>query len=106
VALIVALVPDLMLASRVGESLRAAGHEVVAGSTSTTVELPEGADLVVCDLDAVDPVAVAALPVPSLGFHSHVDVETRRQALEAGVDVVVPRSRMARELPDLVRRLL
>jgi hypothetical protein len=106
VALIVAFVPDLMLASRVGESLRAAGHEVVPGNPSSPAGLPAEADLVVCDLDTVDPGEVAALPVPALGFYSHVDVETRRLALDAGIDVVVPRSRMARELPQLIEGMV
>ncbi|MEX0620744.1 MAG: hypothetical protein WD181_04115 [Solirubrobacterales bacterium] len=105
-ALIIAFVPDLMLSSRVSGALTAAGHDVVAGAVSSAPELPSGTELVVCDLEAVDPAVIAALTVPSLGFYSHVDVETRRLALEAGVDLVVPRSRMARELPDLVAGLL
>ncbi len=105
-ALIVAFVPDLMLFSRVSGSLTAAGHQVVAGEDPSAPVLPPGAELVVCDLEAVDAAAIAALAVRSLGFYSHVDVETRRRALESGVDVVVPRSRMARELPDLVAGLL
>ena len=44
--------------------------------------------------------------MPALGFYSHVDVETKRAAEAAGVDLVVPRSRMARELPALVEGLL
>lgn len=95
------LVTDLMLASRVSEPLRAAGHEVVGGA-----EPNPGVDAIVADLDAVDARALAAAGPPTLGFYSHVDVETRRAALDAGVDVVVPRSRMARELPELVERLL
>lgn len=105
-ALIIAFVPDLMLSSRVTGSLTAAGHQVVAGADPSAPALPPGAELVVCDLEAVDPAVIAALAVRSLGFYSHVDVETRRRALEAGVDLVVPRSRMARELPDLVAGLL
>jgi hypothetical protein len=105
-ALIVAFVPDLMLSSRVSGALSAAGHDVVAGAESGAPELPPGAELVVCDLEAVDSAAIAALGVPSLGFYSHVDVDTRRRALADGVDLVVPRSRMARELPDLVAGML
>lgn len=103
-ARIVALVNDLMLASRVEGSLRAAGHEVTVKATpdAETVE----ADAIVADLEAVDPDAVVAIGPPTLGFYSHVDVETRRRAELAGFDVVVPRSRMARELPALVERLL
>jgi hypothetical protein len=44
--------------------------------------------------------------VPRLGFYSHVDVDTKRRAEEAGFDLVVPRSRMAREMPALVDGLL
>lgn len=92
-----------MLASRVRESLVAAGHQVEV--SALLPELPE-ADAIVCDLDTVDAGAVAATGVPALGFYSHVDVETKRRAEVAGVGLVVPRSRMARELPDLVARLL
>jgi hypothetical protein len=41
-----------------------------------------------------------------LGFYSHTDVKTREGAQKAGVDLVVPRSRMAREMPALVAGLL
>jgi len=103
-ATVVALVTDLMLASRVEGSLRAAGHAV------TVKAVPDAetaaADAIVADLEAVDPEEVVAIGPPTLGFYSHVDVETRRRAEEAGFDVVVPRSRMARELPALLERLL
>lgn len=42
----------------------------------------------------------------TLGFYSHVDAPARERAEQAGVDLVVPRSRMAREGPELVGRLL
>jgi hypothetical protein len=104
VARVLALVTDLMLASRVDASLSAAGHQVtVSGEAGPDAG---SADLIVADLEAVDPVAVAALGPPTLGFYSHVDVETRHRAEEAGFDLVVPRSRMARELPALAERLL
>jgi nucleoside-diphosphate-sugar epimerase len=106
VAAVYACVADLMLGSRVSESLRAAGHEVTLGARLPEPEAAAGFDLVVCDLEGADPAELAALDVPSLGFYSHVDVETRRRATGAGVDLVVPRSRMSRELPDLVAGLL
>jgi hypothetical protein len=103
-ARVLGLVTDLMLASRVEAPLRAAGHEVVLrgqlGSDASDF------DAIVADLEIADPAAVAAAGPPALGFYSHVDVETRRGAEAAGVDLVVPRSRMARELPDLVAGLL
>jgi hypothetical protein len=103
VARVVAVVSDLMLASRVQEGLRAAGHEVVV---TPVLPDPLDADAIVCDLESADAAAIAAAGVPALGFYSHVDVETKRAAEAAGLDLVVPRSRMARELPDLVARLL
>jgi DNA-binding NarL/FixJ family response regulator len=47
----------------------------------------------------------AATRLRTLGFYSHVDVETRERAQRAGFDLVVPRSRMAREGGELVSRL-
>jgi hypothetical protein len=44
--------------------------------------------------------------VPAVGFYPHVDQETRRRAVEAGYDVVVPRSRMARETAAVVEGAL
>ena len=43
---------------------------------------------------------------PALGFYSHVEQDVRRRAEELGYDLVVPRSRMNREGPELVARLL
>ena len=95
------LVDDLLLASKVNETLTSAGHDLLGGPD------PErSADLIVADLDAVDAETVAEAGPPTLGFYSHVDVEGRRRGEAAGFDLVVPRSRMARELPELVARLL
>lgn len=102
-AKIVAVVSDLMLASRVSESLKAAGHEV---SVVPSLPDPLEAEAIVCDLDTADLGAIAAAPVPTLGFYSHVDVETKQRAEAAGIETVVPRSRMSRELPQLLDRLL
>jgi hypothetical protein len=103
VARILAIVGDLMLASRVEESLRAAGHEVTV--TPSLPDPPE-ADAIVCDLDTADLTALAAAPIPVLGFYSHVDTETKRTAEAAGITQAVPRSRMSRELPQLMEKLL
>jgi hypothetical protein len=103
VSRVLAVVADLMLASRVEGSLAAAGHSV---TVAPSLPAEADAELLVCDLDAVDPAAVAAMGIPALGFYSHVDVDARKRAEEAGIELVVPRSRMARELPALAERLL
>ena len=98
------LVQDLMLASRVRTSLEASGHEVEQDS-SLPDEL-DGIDLVVADLDAVPPEQLAELGVPVIGFYQHTDTEMKARAEAAGLFIVVPRSRMVRELPELAKRAL
>jgi len=106
-ARVLAAVSDLMLASRVAEPLKAAGHEVtVRAPAGGRIDDPGDAELIVCDLDVTEPEPIAALGLPAIGFYSHLDVETGGRAREAGLDLVIPRSRMARELPALVERLL
>jgi hypothetical protein len=103
-ARIAAVVADLMLASRVRTSLEASGHEVEQDSA-----LPDeldGIDLVVADLDVVAPEALGDLDLPVIGFYQHTDVDTKTRAEEAGLTLAIPRSRMVRELPELVERAL
>jgi len=104
VARVVAIATDLLLGSKVEAMLTAAGHEVTLAPS-----LPEqlkDVDLLVADLDAEDPRALTETGIPVLGYYSHVNVETKQAAETAGINLVVPRSRMARELPDLASKLL
>ena len=92
----VALVcPELLFGSKVEGGVRAAGHDVVAAD--------DDPDLVIADVELVDPAGVAGRA--RLGFYPHTNVELKRRAEAAGFDLVVPRSRIARELPALVERL-
>ncbi len=104
-ARVLSIADDLMLGSKVEAQLSAAGHEV---TTSASIEESswEGVDLIVADLDVENPEALVGLGMPVLGYYSHVDIETKEAAEAAGVDLVVPRSRMARELPALAEKLL
>lgn len=104
-ARVLSISADLMLGSKVEAMLTAAGHEV---TTSPSIEEStwEGIDLIVADLDVENPEALVGLGIPVLAYYSHVDVDTKQAAEAAGVDQVVPRSRMARELPALAERLL
>lgn len=104
-ARVLSIAGDLMLGSRVEAMLGAAGHEVTT-SPSLEESTWEGVDLIVADLDVENPEALVGLGMPVLGYYSHVDVETKQAAEAAGVDLVVPRSRMNRELPDLAAKLL
>jgi hypothetical protein len=98
-------VADLMFGSKVEATLRAAGHEVALSASLREARL-DGVELLIADLDTENPEALVGLGVPVLGYYSHVNVETREAALAAGVDLVVPRSRLAREMPGLAESLL
>jgi hypothetical protein len=94
-----------MFGSRIEGTLAAAGHVVMLAASLSEAPLDE-ADLLVADLEVEDPEALVAVGKPVLGYYSHVNVETRERAEAAGVDLVVPRSRMAREMAGLLDRLL
>jgi hypothetical protein len=114
VARVIAVFDDLLLGSNVLGMLRAAGHDaaLIGGSDVH----PGGADLLIVDLGAgtFDGVGVVESltaageleETRTLGVYSHVDAQTRNRAQVAGFDLVVPRSRLAREGPQLVERLV
>ncbi len=113
---IVALVPDLLFGSKVVSMLRAAGHdEELCSAEDEARARAEGADVLVVDLttDAVDGATLVdsmraggeLRGTRTLAFYSHVDAATRARAEEVGFDLVVPRSRMAREGGELVSGL-
>ncbi len=104
-ARVIAISSDLLLGSKVEAMLRAAGHDVTMTSGVKSAPL-DSADLIVADLDAEEATALVGHGIPVLGYYSHVDVDTKQRAEAAGVDLVVPRSRMARELPDLAAKLI
>ncbi|MHB8233093.1 MAG: hypothetical protein ACYDHT_00415 [Solirubrobacteraceae bacterium] len=117
-----ALVPDLLFGSQVQGSLTAAGHDAQlvgnearlrerladdAGATSPAVLV---VDLTNPSFDGVAIVQALSAErlldgVRTLAFFSHVDTEIGEKARAAGFDMVIPRSRMAREGAQLVGRL-
>ena len=112
-ARVVAFIPDLLFGSNVLGALRAAGHDAVLASDADAVgrELP-GAHALVVDLtaDAGERIeqlqAVPRTGIKTLAFYSHVETEVRARAEQAGFNLVIPRSRMAREGVALLTRLL
>jgi CheY-like chemotaxis protein len=116
-ARVAALIPDLLFGSKVQSALQTAGHEVdlITGELEVWDEVG-GIDVLVIDLTSPDVDGVELFEtlatagelheVRSLGFFAHVEPEVRQRALQAGFDLVVPRSRMAREGAQLVDGLL
>ncbi len=113
-ARVLAVFDDLLLGSNVLGMLRAAGHEATLSGGADVH--PGDAAVLVIDLAAgtFDGVAVVQSlraagelgATRTLGVYSHVDVETRQRADAAGFDLIVPRSRMAREGAALVEKLV
>jgi CheY-like chemotaxis protein len=109
VARVAALIPDLLFGSKVQGVLAQDGHDVVlvAAPEAAVRDGLGGADVVLIDLagPGVDGCAVlealrragALAGVRTVATYSHVDADMRRRALEAGFDLVVPRSRLMRE---------
>jgi CheY-like chemotaxis protein len=113
VARVVAAFDDLLLGSNVLGMLRAAGHDAqLAGGGAR----PDGCAVMIVDLAAASFDGVELVErlradgelgeTRTLGVYSHVDVRTRERATDAAFDLVVPRSRLAREGSALVERLL
>jgi hypothetical protein len=108
-----ALIPDLLFGSRVQADMCAGGHEIeLLGTPDRLEERLVGVDVLIVDLtdqrlggaELVE--ALGERRPRTLGFYSHVDVASRRRAEQAGFDLVIPRSRMAREGVTLVESLL
>jgi hypothetical protein len=108
VARVALLCPDLLFGSKVEGGLRAAGHEVTRYSSVEDARGATDAEVLVVDLtsDVSERVGLGGVSGPrTLAFYSHVEADTRAAAEQAGFDLVVPRSRMAREMGALVDRL-
>ena len=111
------LCPDLLFGTKVEGGLGVAGHRVTRYDEPEEIRAAAPTcDVLVVDLttDGEERTALVAEMksrreldgVRALGFYSHVDQHTRQLADDAGFDMVVPRSRMAREMGALVDRLL
>jgi hypothetical protein len=96
---------DLLFGSKVEGMISAAGFE-------PTAKADDDLALVIVDLtdSATDPVAALAgargeQSLPALAYYAHTDDDVRKAALDAGFDLVVPRSRMMREGVELIGQL-
>ena len=112
--IILLLVTDLMLQSRIREQAKRLGYQtvVVESSEAAHAALAGGPALAFVDLqeDAIDwKETVAAARdrgVPVLAFGRHTDARLLRSAREAGCDRAVARSTLVEELPQLIEELV
>ena len=117
---VVAVIDDLFFQAKVGTALQQLGiaAQVVPGAAPVHERLRSGSApaLVIVDLtlrsaDATSLIRdLRAAPhggaVPILAYGSHVAVEVRQRALEAGASQVVAKSEFSRRLPQLVRQFV
>ncbi len=104
-------VPDLMFGTRIEDVAKQLGYRVVSLNgrddfdAVVSRELPS---LVVVALDAPDwqhaVESAKRMNTHVLAFGSHKNVELLQAAKAAGCDEVVARSRMAAELPNLLKK--
>jgi hypothetical protein len=93
--------------------MQGAGYDAILASNleQLSTALP-GADALIVDLTAdaaqriEDVQGRGGAEVPTLAFYSHVESDVRVLAQRAGFDLVVPRSRMAREGARLMEGLI
>jgi len=122
VASVLVLSADLMFGSRLLSSLSEAGHEaeLIGSEAALRGRLTDGGrpfpDALVADLtdDRLDGASMLEAlraedllgGLRSLAFFSHVETAVRERARQAGFELVVPRSRMAREAATVLDGLL
>ncbi len=116
-ATVIALVPDLLFGSNLHGALAAGGDDCqLIGDPVAARAACADAQLLIVDLTDADFGGIELVAqmgaageldrLRTLGFYSHVEPAVKAAALAAGFDLVVPRSRINREAPQLVAQLL
>ena len=115
---IIALEKDLFFAVKIRDTLR--HHEMEVTTTRTLSAFEQGVAASGEERPALAIVntatkgvdweaairAARASGLPVLAFGSHMDLEARAKALQAGAQKVVANSKFASDMPGLVKRLL
>ena len=110
---VVVVVPNLFFAARILDTAKRLGIETLASSraTATTACRAAPTGLAIVDLESSDDPAglirelkadPATASIQVIGFYPHVRGALRAAALEAGADLVLPRSAFTARLPRLL----
>ena len=109
---------DLFFAAKIADAAKRLGLTVaiVADAEKAFAKIRDGAAMVIVDLNCASAkplelvVRLKADPatraIPAVGFVSHVQTQLRQDAVEAGFDVVVPRSVFAETLPEILAQAI
>jgi PleD family two-component response regulator len=116
--MVLAVIDDLMLQSRVSAAAKASGAQIrFAGSDDAALAgAAEGPALILVDLNArrTNPISLVTRlkadeslsRIRVVGFVSHVDAETIDQARAAGIDDVLARGAFVNALPAILAATL
>jgi len=106
------MVDDMFFASKIRGSATASGREIISIRSLEQIEGDKTPSLILLDLNStrLDPVEmIQALKsderyksAPVIGFLSHVQVDLKQAAEQAGCDYVIARSLFSQALPQIV----
>jgi CheY-like chemotaxis protein len=111
-----AVVDDLFFSSRIRTTAAALGKDLILFESPAGLEgrPPDRVSMLIIDLNARTFDALAFLrdakrdprlsQIPTIGFFSHVDKDTRLEAERIGIDRLLAKSEFTKRLPDLLRR--
>jgi PleD family two-component response regulator len=113
---IIAVLDDLFFTVKIIDAAKRAGLEVTCVKEESlllelSAQLPT---LIIFDLNTKAVNAVKLIhklkhqpetrPISLLGFVSHVQVDLKQRAIDAGADIVLPRSTFSTTLPSILNR--
>lgn len=104
---IAVLVDDLFFTSKISATAKLVGSEILFCRSAENVPADAGricVDLNATTFDAVEEIRKlkSSHPAPIIAFLSHVQVDLKRQAEQAGAGEVIPRSVFVQRLPDIL----
>jgi len=113
---IIAVLDDMFFSSKIREAAKSTGVNVeILKNTNGLIKSLASAlpTLIIVDLNSKKLVPLDLIKelkssqelkrVPTLGYLSHVQEELKKEAINAGFDVVMPKSRFSRELALILK---
>lgn len=115
--LVLVLLNDLMFQVKIAEAAKRSGVKVAfldSAANLLQVAASQQPQVIVLDLNFVNGAPLATIralkakeetrAIPLLGYVSHVQVDLRAAAAEAGCDLVVARSAFVQNLPEMLSK--
>ncbi len=104
---IAALVDDLFFSSKISATAKQMGSEIVFCRSAEAVPADAGRICVDLNANSFDPIMEirklkSAHSAPIVAYLSHVQVDLKRRAEEAGAEEVIARSAFVQRLPQLL----